>query len=76
MQVCDLAGVPRELAADADRILPGEGDFALDPILRRLRTVGYDGWVSLELLNPILWQVPLSQMAELGLESVRRLLRE
>ena len=27
VQVCDLAGVPRELAADADRILPGDGDF-------------------------------------------------
>src|SRR6202011_1400970 len=32
VQVCDVAGVPRELAADADRIFPGEGDFALGPI--------------------------------------------
>ncbi len=76
VQVCDLAGVPRELATDADRILPGEGDFALGPLFRRLRDAGYDGWVSLELFNPTLWKAPLAQVAELGLESVQRLLRQ
>jgi sugar phosphate isomerase/epimerase len=74
VQVCDLAGVPRELATDADRILPGEGDFRLEPIIERLRAIGYDGWVSLELLNPRLWQAKVSQVAELGLGAVRRLL--
>src|SRR5262249_19775451 len=29
VQLADLAGVPRELATDADRVLPGEGDFRL-----------------------------------------------
>src|SRR5262249_10397066 len=31
VQLCDLAGVPRELATDADRILPGDGDIPLGP---------------------------------------------
>jgi sugar phosphate isomerase/epimerase len=75
VQVSDLAGVPRELATDADRVLPGEGDFRLGPIVERLRAIGYDGWVSLELLNPVLWQVKNSQVAELGVESVKRLLK-
>ncbi|HZT79704.1 MAG TPA: sugar phosphate isomerase/epimerase [Gemmataceae bacterium] len=74
VQVSDVAGVPRELATDADRVLPGEGDFHLGPIVERLRRVGYDGWVSLELMNPVLWQVKPSQVAALGVESVRRLL--
>ncbi len=74
VQVCDLAGVPRELATDADRILPGEGDFRLEPIMRHLRAIGYDGWVSLELLNPTLWQAKVSQVAELGLGAVQRLI--
>ena len=52
VQVCDLAGVPREVATDADRILPGEGDFRLEPIFRHLHGIGYDGYVSLELMNP------------------------
>jgi sugar phosphate isomerase/epimerase len=75
VQVSDLAGVPRELATDADRVLPGEGDFHLGPIVQQLRAIGYDGWVSLELLNPVLWQVKNAQVAELGLAAVRRLLQ-
>jgi 2-keto-myo-inositol isomerase len=74
VQLSDLAGVPRELATDAERIFPGEGDFQLQPILRQLRTVGYDGWVSLEVLNPVLWQVKASQVAELGLAALQRVL--
>jgi 2-keto-myo-inositol isomerase len=71
-----VVGMPRELATDADRILPGEGDFRLAPILEHLRGIGYEGWVSLELLNPALWQVKTSQVAELGLAALERMLRE
>jgi len=73
VQVCDLAGVPRELATDADRILPGEGDFQLGPIMQHLSAIGYDGWVSLELMNPTLWEVRCSSVAELGLGALQRL---
>jgi sugar phosphate isomerase/epimerase len=76
VQLSDMLGVPRELATDSDRILPGEGDFQLGPILRQLRGVGYDGWVSLELLNPTLWQMKVTQVAELGWQALRRLLPE
>jgi 4-hydroxyphenylpyruvate dioxygenase len=76
VQVCDLAGVPRELATDADRILPGDGDLPLTDILRKLRARGYDGWVSLELMNPTLWQAKPSQVAELGAAALRRVLPE
>lgn len=75
VQLSDLAGVPRELATDADRILPGEGDFQLEPILQRLRDLGYDSWVSLELMNPTLWKAKASQVAELGLAALERLLQ-
>jgi sugar phosphate isomerase/epimerase len=74
VQLCDLAGVPRELATDADRVLPGDGDFRLGPIVARLKEIGYDGWVSLELMNPTLWQVRPTQVAELGAAALRRLI--
>ncbi len=74
VQVCDVAGVPRELATDADRVLPGDGDFRFGAVLARLRALDYDGWVSLELLNPTLWQVKPTQVAEVGMASLRRLL--
>jgi 4-hydroxyphenylpyruvate dioxygenase len=73
VQLSDLAGVPRELATDADRVLPGDGDFQLRPIMEQLRSLGYDGWVSLELMNPLLWNANASQVAELSILALRRL---
>ena len=74
VQVCDLAGVPREFAQDSDRVLPGDGDFRLGPILDRLRRIGYAGWVSLELMNPTLWQANPAQVAEIGFTALRKTL--
>jgi 4-hydroxyphenylpyruvate dioxygenase len=74
VQVSDLAGVPRELAGDADRVLPGDGDLPLTAILAKLRDRGYDGWVCLELLNPALWQNPPAQVYEIGLAALKRVL--
>jgi 4-hydroxyphenylpyruvate dioxygenase len=73
VQVCDLAGVPRELAGDADRILPGEGDIHLEPIFHALRAMPYTGYVSLEAPNPVFWQAKSTQVVELGLQSLQRL---
>lgn len=75
VQVCDVAGLPRELMTDADRVMPGEGDFRLGPIIGKLRQIGYAGFVSLELMNPVLWQSNPAQVAELGVMSLERLLK-
>lgn len=74
VQVSDVSGVPRELASDADRILPGDGEMPLAEMLATLRTRGYDGWVSVELLNPTLWQLKPSQVAEMAAAAVARIL--
>jgi 4-hydroxyphenylpyruvate dioxygenase len=74
VQLCDLAGVVRELAADADRVMPGDGDISLDRITARLREISYDGWVSLELMNPSLWEIAPAPVAEVGLAALRRFL--
>ncbi len=74
VQLCDVAGIPRELMTDADRIFPGEGEFQFDPILNRLHEIGYTGFVSLELLNPMLWGSKPSQIAELGMTALARLM--
>jgi 2-keto-myo-inositol isomerase len=74
VQVCDLSGVPRELAGDADRILPGEGDFQIEPILDHLASIGYNGYVSLEVLNPQLWAIPADRVADAGRQAMDRLL--
>ena len=74
VQVCDLAGTPRELAGDADRILPGEGDFQIGPILDHLGAIGYEGYVSLEVLNPQLWQVAADRVADVAFQATCRTL--
>jgi sugar phosphate isomerase/epimerase len=74
VQVCDLFGVARELASDADRILPGDGDLPLADVMQKLRALGYDRYVSLELMNPQLWQVPPKQLTSLSWEAMNRLL--
>ncbi len=74
VQLCDLAGVPRELATDADRILPGDGDLPLGPLVDHLRAIGYAGCVSLELMNPTLWQVPPRQFGEIAITALRKVL--
>lgn len=74
VQLSDLAGLPRELARDEDRILPGEGDFVLEPILNHIRDLGYEGFVSIELMNPQIWQVPPRQFGEVAITALRKLL--
>ena len=74
VQVCDVADVPRELAQDGDRILPGDGDFPLQSLIGRLREIDYRGYVSLELMNPMFWRAGPQHVGEVGLTAVRRLL--
>lgn len=74
VQVCDMSGTPRELAQDGDRILPGEGDFQIAPILDFLGEMGYDGYVSLEVLNPHLWQIPADRVADVAYQAMCRVL--
>jgi 2-keto-myo-inositol isomerase len=76
VQVCDVAGVPRELMSDSDRVMPGDGDFRPAAVVRRLKEIGYDAAVSLELMNAELWRANPKQVAEIGLTAIERLLAE
>ena len=74
VQLCDIADVPREMATDADRILPGEGSSPPDDLLRRLREIGYSGSIAIELHNPALWRVSPRQFGEIAITALRKLL--
>lgn len=74
VQLSDLADTARELARDADRILPGDGDIRLAALIERLNRIDYQGCVSIELMNPKLWQIPALQLADAGMAALRRLL--
>jgi sugar phosphate isomerase/epimerase len=72
VQASDVADVPRELMTDADRIMPGDGDFRIESFIKVLKSIDYAGYISLELFNPVLWQVKPTQVAELSLAALRR----
>lgn len=73
VQASDIAGIPRELASDGQRILPGEGDIPLKSLLEKIGQSGYAGPVSVELLNPQIWGIKPSHVAELAQSSLTRL---
>ena len=74
VQFCDCLGCTRELATDADRILPGDGDFLLQPVVERLTQINYQGLVALELMNPAIWKISPRQVGEVGLTALRKTL--
>ncbi|MFM8707238.1 MAG: sugar phosphate isomerase/epimerase family protein [Planctomycetia bacterium] len=74
VQLSDTADVPREMATDADRILPGEGSSPPDELVRWLGAIGYTGAVGIELHNPRLWRVPPRQFGEIAMTAIRTLL--
>ncbi|MCE9608010.1 MAG: sugar phosphate isomerase/epimerase [Planctomycetia bacterium] len=74
VQFCDLVGTPRELASDGDRILPGDGDFQLQPIVDHLKAIDYRGAVSVETMNPQIWEIPPRQFGEIAVTALRKVL--
>lgn len=74
VQLCDVADRPREFYTDSDRILPGDGEIMLAPLVQRLREIHYQGHVSIELMNPKIWQIPPRSFGEIALTALRRVL--
>ena len=75
VHISDLADRLRERATDRDRILPGDGDLPLATIVRRLRALDYQGGVSVEIMNPQIWQIPARQVADASIAAIRRVLQ-
>ena len=74
VQLSDLAEVARELASDSDRILPGDGELDLASLRNRLTAIDYRGVVTVELMNPQIWQVPARQFADVAMNALKRTL--
>lgn len=48
----DYPSDPVDNLTDKDRVFPGDGVCPTTDLLRRLRSIGFDGYLSLELFNP------------------------
>lgn len=74
ISVCHFNDAPETANSDADRVLPGEGRLPLVSMLRHLIDMGYVGPLSLELFSEKLWREDPLEVAERGLEKMRRLI--
>ena len=57
---------------DADRVMPGDGIGPLQRIEELALAQGYEGFVSLELFNPALWEEDPEEVARIGLDKMQR----
>lgn len=62
------SGKERDELRDEDRIMPGDGILHLGDIVARLDSIGYEGFISLELFNRELWGKDPLEVARIGLE--------
>lgn len=66
------ADPPREKIRDADRVFPGDGVAPLVEIVRTLYEIGSHAALSLELFNPNYASLPPEDVAQTGLEKMKR----
>jgi sugar phosphate isomerase/epimerase len=62
---------PRLQQHDKDRVMPGDGCLDLGGMLRRLKEIGYNRWLSLELFREDLWSRDPRDVAREGLAKMR-----
>jgi len=71
VHIDDLRMKPSGVYTDADRVWPGDGDMGLPEIIRNLKTIGYDGVFSVELLNPLYWELPADDIFKTAMEKTK-----
>jgi len=62
---------PRIQQHDKDRVYPGDGHLDLRKMVRLLKQLGYNRWLSLELFRPDLWAQNPAEVARTGLAKMR-----
>ena len=67
---------PRNEINDAARVYPGDGVAPLADIFKTLRSIGFQGVLSLELFNPNYWKQDPLQVAKTGLAKMRQVAGE
>jgi sugar phosphate isomerase/epimerase len=65
------ADPPRATIEDKYRVYPGDGTAPLKEIFTTLRTIGFQGMLSLELFNPAYWEQDPLEVARTGLEKTK-----
>jgi 2-keto-myo-inositol isomerase len=74
VHINDSENLPIEQLTDGNRVFPGEGVIDLDGYMRALRSIGYDRFLSVELLREQYWAGDPLQIATRSRRSLDRYL--
>jgi 2-keto-myo-inositol isomerase len=69
--VNDYPAIDRAKIVDADRVYPGDGIAPVKAILASLKSIGYTGYLSLELFNRTYWKDDPMTVATTGLAKLK-----
>ncbi len=69
------ASPPREQIDDSFRVYPGDGVAPLSDLFRTLKSIGFRGFLSVELFNETYWKQPAEQVARRSIEKTREAVR-
>jgi sugar phosphate isomerase/epimerase len=67
----DAPDLAREITNDYDRVYPGDGDYPVVELLKKVKATGFTGPVSLELFNKEYAQQDTLEVARTGYEKSR-----
>ncbi|MHA1150659.1 MAG: sugar phosphate isomerase/epimerase family protein [Promethearchaeota archaeon] len=70
----DAIEKPYNELKDSDRLLPCQGLFNLELFINKLKEIGYDDWISLELFNEEIWKQDPYQVAIDSMKSIKKIL--
>ncbi len=66
----------RTAITDADRVFPGDGIAPITEVIHTLKTIGYHGYLSLELFNREYWKQDGLKVAKTGLEKMKAVVEQ
>jgi len=70
------ASPAREAISDSDRVYPGDGVAPLADIIKMLRGIDFNGYLSIELFNRSYWERDPLDVARVALKKMRDLTRQ
>lgn len=74
IHINDAIEKPYKELQDSHRVLPCQGFFDLEMFINKLKDIGYNKWISLELFNEQIWDEDPYKVAKEAMESLKRLL--
>jgi 2-keto-myo-inositol isomerase len=71
----DIAQSDLAKVSDADRKMPGDGQFDLPAFFNQAKKINYDGYVSIELFNPNYWMMEPQEVANISARTVKKYIK-